>query len=90
MSSATKKDRRLEFRASARARSLIEEAAAVRGQSVSAFALSSLIERAEEVIQRSRRIELTDRDRDLFLTLLDKGANPALLAAARDYQEQME
>ena len=82
-----KKESRLEVRVASRDKKLIERAAFLRGQSVSAYSVSTLIEDARQVIDSADRILLTDRDRDAFLKILDKGPNQELLEAAREYQD---
>lgn len=70
------------------AKLLIEQAAAAKGQTVSDFAVSTLVRSAEEVLERLERRRLSDRDRDRFLEMLDSSdePNPALKRAARDYK----
>ena len=70
---------------------LIEQAASELGQSVTEFAVSSLVRDAREVIQQSQRTRLTNRDRAIFLKLLDQAdarPNKALKAAARRYKQR--
>lgn len=90
-SSKPKNDDRLDFRLNSEAKRIIEQAAALSGQTVKQFAVSTLVQSAEEVLERRRTIHLSNRDRDLFLTLLDaeEGPNESLRDAAerfkRDY-----
>ena len=79
---------RLDFRLSPEHKSLIERAAAARGQTVSSFALSTLIQAAEEAIQHETRRTLSARDSEVFLTLLDSAREPnaALMKAAKRYK----
>ena len=67
---------------------LIEQAAAARGQTVSDFAVSTLLRSAEEVLDRLQHRRLSSRDRDLFLEMLDRDDKPneALKRAARAYR----
>jgi uncharacterized protein (DUF1778 family) len=77
---------RLNFRLPGHLKDLIEQAASELGQSVSEFAIASLARDAREVIQESQQTRLTNRDRDIFLALLDDmdaRPNAALKAAAR-------
>jgi uncharacterized protein (DUF1778 family) len=85
-----KNDDRLDFRLSGDAKRLIEEAAAVSGQTVKQFAVSRLLQSAEEVLERHRNIHLSARDRDLFLELLDSDAQPneALREAAERFKRE--
>jgi uncharacterized protein (DUF1778 family) len=85
----TSSDARLNFRLPAELKQTIEEAAARTGQSVSDFAVSTLVRTAREVIEQERITRLSNRDRDVFVSLLDdKEARPnkALTAAARKYK----
>jgi uncharacterized protein (DUF1778 family) len=67
------------------AKSLIERAAALTGQTVTDFAVSNLVQLAVETIDRHQRLEMTDRDRDRFLAALDRPPKslPELERAAR-------
>ncbi len=67
----------------------IERAVSLKGQTVSAYAASTLVENARQVVEYASRIKLGDRDREVFLALLDADAEPneALRQAAADYQQ---
>ena len=72
---------RIEVRLSPEHKTLIENAAALNGQSISAFVVS-------EVLERVRQIQFTllsRRDWDRFLEIVDREEEPApaLVAAAR-------
>jgi len=84
----SKTSARLDFRLNLDAKLLIEQAAAAKGQTVSDFAVSTLVRSAEEVLESLERRRLSDRDRERFLELLDRNdePNPALKRAARDYK----
>lgn len=76
----------LNFRLRHDLKDLIEQAASELGQSVTEFAVSSLVRDAREVIQQSQQTRLSNRDRAIFLKLLDQAdarPNKALKAAAR-------
>ena len=69
---------------------VLELAAAELGQSVADFATVTLLKTADEVMEKQRVTRLSDRDRDLFLALLnevDAKPNPALLKAAERYRK---
>jgi uncharacterized protein (DUF1778 family) len=89
MSTLTAKQTRLDFRATPEIKSLIEQAAAISGMTVSDYAKSTLVEKSLEVVERNEARILSDRDRDIFLALLEKPAAPnaALLAAADDFKQ---
>jgi uncharacterized protein (DUF1778 family) len=81
---------RLDVRLRKDQKATIEEAAAQLGQSLSEFAVSVLLERSREVIEQHQRTALTNRDRDLFLEMLDNDKpDPALRKAARIYKRQV-
>jgi uncharacterized protein (DUF1778 family) len=89
-SQAPANDARLNFRLPAELKQTIEEAAARMGQTVSDFAVSTLVETARSVIEQENITRLSKRDRDVFLAMLDeKDARPnrALAAAARKYKK---
>jgi uncharacterized protein (DUF1778 family) len=88
----TDNDARLNFRLSADLKAVIEEAAAMLGQSVSEFAVSTLVQTARLVLRQQSVTELTNRDRDIFVALLDDAdAKPtkALADAARGYKKHL-
>lgn len=86
--SKPKNDDRLDFRLNSEAKRIIEQAAALSGQTVKQFAVSTLVQSAEEVLERRRTIHLSNRDRDLFLALLDaeEGPNEDLRDAAERFK----
>ena len=79
----------MNFRLPLEVKHFIERAAIVSGMTVTDFAISSLLERAQEVLDRQEQRILSDRDRDLFLALLEEEAEPneALKQAAQRYRE---
>lgn len=86
--SKPKNDDRLDFRLDSEAKRVIEQAAALSGQTVKQFAVSTLLQSAEEILERRRTIHLSNRDRDLFLALLDadEEPNPTLREAAERFR----
>lgn len=88
MPSGTQNDARVDFRLPRKAKAIIEEAAAIRGQSLSDFAVSTLLERANQIVDAERVRVLSERDARIFLGLLDSGKpNKALRKAAAWYKE---
>lgn len=88
---AVTNDSRLNFRLPADLKAVIEQAAAATGQTVSDFAVSTLARAAREVVREQQVTELTNRDRDRFLALLDDPhARPteALKKAAARYKKR--
>jgi uncharacterized protein (DUF1778 family) len=86
------RDARLNFRLPSNLKAVIEEAAASLGQSVSEFAVSTLVLRARSVIEQRNVTLLSDRDRDLFITLLNDAEcrpNAALVKAAKRYKKRL-
>ena len=85
-----KSDARLDFRLNSQVKEVIEQAAAVSGQSVSDFAVSALYRTAKEVLEREQTTRLSNRDRDVFLAMIDSDAKPneALKRAAKKYKSR--
>lgn len=78
---------RLEFRLSREHKELIERAASAVGQTVSDFATSILVVRAQKALQEALETRLSHRDRDVFLAMLDDAEpNEALRKAAERYR----
>jgi uncharacterized protein (DUF1778 family) len=91
MAATTKNEARLNFRLRPDLKQVIEAAAAQLGQSVSDFAVSTLVRQARQVVQEQSITHLSKRDRDIFLAALDRTdlqPNKKLLAAARRYKRQ--
>lgn len=72
-------------------RNLIEEAASITGQSLTDFAISTLVKEAAVVVKTHRQIRLSNRDRDLFLAMLEADDEPSetLKQAAREYKQRI-
>ena len=86
------RDARLNFRLPADLKEVIEEAAASLGQSVSDFAVSTLVQQARSVIEQQHITTLSNRDRDRFIALLDDAEarpNAALVKAAKRYKKNL-
>jgi uncharacterized protein (DUF1778 family) len=90
MANTTDDNAGMDFRLPVELKQLIEEAAALRGQAPGDFAVSTLMENAQRVIHQHRVTELTNRDRDIFLALLDD-ENPhpsdAVMTSAESYKD---
>ena len=80
---------RIDFRIRTDHKLLLERAATYAGQTVTGFAMSTLVERATDVVSQHETLRLSNRDRDRFLELLDDMSEPtpALLRAARRHRE---
>jgi uncharacterized protein (DUF1778 family) len=81
---ATKTDR-LDMRLTTEQKEILERAAAISGQPLTGFALSHLLETAQDLIERHQRTVLSLRDGRRFLEVLeaDEAPAPALAAALR-------
>jgi uncharacterized protein (DUF1778 family) len=93
MPATTKTDARLNFRLRSELKQVIEAAAAQLGQSVSDFAVATLVREARQVVHEQNRTQLSNRDRDIFLAALDRTdlkPNKKLVAAAQDYKRQVK
>ena len=87
---ASAQNARLDFQLSEEQKQLLEEAAAICGQSVPEFALSNLLPLAQETIEQGEATRLSARDRDLFLQMLNAPPEPneMLRQAAKRYRER--
>ena len=90
MSPTTARKDRLDFRLDRRHKVLIEKAATTVGQTVTEFAVSHLIQDAQSVLREEQTTVLSDRDRQVFLLMLESDAEPneALKRAASIYRRQ--
>ena len=79
------KSERLEVRLTPEHKMLVERAASLLGQTVSAFVSAELVRRARRVAVEHERTNLTRRDWERFLDVIDrdKDAAPALVDAVR-------
>ncbi len=85
-------DARLNFRINGELKKTIEDAAAKMGQSVSDFAISTLIQASRKILMDEQVTRLTDRDRQIFAKMLDDEStapNAALVKAAKQYKKQV-
>jgi uncharacterized protein (DUF1778 family) len=79
---------RLDFRLTASNRKLIERAAQLLGQPLTAFAVQVLVEQSEKVIAQDTNRKLSARDWKRFLEVLDdERVSPALARAAKRYRK---
>ena len=67
---------RLDVRLPSQLKDLIQQAAELSGQTISDFVVSTLSDRARKIVQEERLTVLSDRDRDIFLKMLDSDAKP--------------
>lgn len=80
---------RIDLRLNSEAKDLIRQAAELRNQTVTQFAVSNLTEAAGMVAAEHERRVLSDRDRDLFLKLLENlpAPNAKLRRAAASHRK---
>jgi uncharacterized protein (DUF1778 family) len=93
MTTETKRSARLNFRLTAELKTVIEEAAAATGQSISDFAISTLVQGSRNVLEQAHVTQLSKRDRDKFIGMLDavqSKPNRALAKAAREYKKRFK
>lgn len=78
---------RIDFRLTPEHKDLIERAASAMGQTVSDFATTTLLSRAQQAVQEIAVTKLSQRDRTKFLAMLDDDSPPnaALKKAAKRY-----
>jgi uncharacterized protein (DUF1778 family) len=86
----TTKAARLDVRLNLEVKEKIEQAAVISHQTISDFVVTTLLRASEETLRRQQTIQLTNRDRDLFLAALDENVhpNPALRKAAGKFKRQ--
>ena len=87
-----KSDARINFRLSSELKQTIEDAAAEMGQSISDFAVSTLVQTARKILREQQVTRVSKRDRELFAAMLDDESskpNEALVKAAKRYKKQV-
>lgn len=84
----SRRDQRLDARVTAEDKSLVQRAAALSGRSTTSFVVSTLREAARRVIREHETMQLSERDRQAFVSALLEDAEPAepLRRAARAYR----
>jgi uncharacterized protein (DUF1778 family) len=90
--SSSNSDARINFRLSSDLKKTIEDAAAEMGQSVSDFAISTLVQTARKILHDQQVTRLSERDRERFVAMLDEDSslpNDALVKAAKRYKKQV-
>jgi uncharacterized protein (DUF1778 family) len=94
MATVSQSDARIEFRLSSARKAEIERAAVVQNRSLTDFATEALTEAARKVLAdqtQHEHVQLSNRDRDRFLAMLDADPTPnaALRAAARRHRRRV-
>lgn len=87
----TNQNARLNFRLPAEIKERIEDAALVSGLTVTDFAINALANSADAVLEKQQTRTLSNRDRDIFLEMLENPPEPneALLKAAKEYKKRI-
>ena len=80
---------RVGLRLSPEAKQIVEQAAALLGMTVNAFATAQVVERSQQVLRETHGLILDNKAREKFLAMLDnpEGPNDALKAAAERYKK---
>jgi uncharacterized protein (DUF1778 family) len=92
-SSKTKtKVNRIDLRVNSEQKELLEKAASLKGLSLSAYLLSHGLEAAKAELEKHQKLVLSDRDRDLFLSLIVNPPEPnqSLKDAMKKFQQEFE
>ena len=88
MSTQPTKDESINLRATKSTKQQLDRAASLLGVSRTSFIIESAMKRALDVIEKHHTVTLSDRDRDMFLDLLDDDTpNEELKEAARRREE---
>ena len=85
-------DARITVRLPSELKRIIEEAAASSGQTVSDFAISTVLREAQRVLREAQVTRLSQRDRDRLFAALDSAdlrPNGALKAAAGRHRKRL-
>jgi uncharacterized protein (DUF1778 family) len=85
----TAKDSRIDLRVTREQKALLEQAASIKGVSLSAYTLLHLLPLAQQDLENQEKLTLSNRDRDLFLSALEnppklKGKLKSAIANYRD------
>ncbi len=80
---------RMDVRLASEHKALIEKAAAYSGESLTGFAVSTLVREARRIVQEHETVTLSTRDRERFVALLDNPPPPSeeLRRAAQRHRE---
>ena len=90
--SSAKSTARINFRLRGDLKKTIEDAAAEMGQSISDFAVATLVQKARRILRDQQITRLSDRDRKRFVAMLDDSSsrpNEALVKAVKRYRKQV-
>jgi uncharacterized protein (DUF1778 family) len=93
MANENTKEARINFRLPTDLKAVIEQAATAMGQSMSDFAIATLVKGSQAVLQQSQTTVLSNSDRKAFMALLDAAdakPNRALTQAAKRYKKRIK
>ncbi len=76
MATVTTKQENIHFRISSDAKSIIDKAVIASGQSLTEFATRSLLDSANDILEREFITVLSNNDRDRLLNMLDQDIEP--------------
>lgn len=84
------KNSRIDLRVTKEQKALLEQAASLKGVSLSAYTLLHLLPLAQQEIENQEKLTLSNRDRDQFLAAIDKPPQlqGKLKSAIADYQNK--
>jgi len=72
----TEKMDRIDLRITREQKELLARAAALSGVSMSSFLVNNALDQAKRIVVKSETITLSDRDRDLFYSILKNPPEP--------------
>jgi len=72
----TEKMDRIDLRITREQKKLLARAAALSGVSMSSFLVNNALDQAKRIVVKSETITLSDRDRDLFYSILKNPPKP--------------
>jgi uncharacterized protein (DUF1778 family) len=80
---------RIELRIKPKEKALLSRAAALRHEDLTGFILRTVLPAAERIVDQAERIELSERDSERVLALLENPPKPSakLRAAAKRHRE---
>jgi uncharacterized protein (DUF1778 family) len=93
MATENRKEARISFRLSNESMEVIENAATAMGQSVSDYAIATLVKNSQAVLHEIQSTVLLNRDRQAFMALVDSSdvkPNRSLAAAAKRYKKRFK
>ena len=70
------KSSRIEIRANEEAKSLIEKAASLTGETISSYILSKSLSSARKDVERMENITINNKDKEMFFSLLSDPPEP--------------